>query len=216
MRILSTNVGSARPLGGRSKRSTGIAKVPVDRIEVRPPGPQHGGLGSGALGDFVGNPRYHGGDDKALYAVAGEELDYWARELGRELPPGMFGENLTTEGLDVDGALVGETWAIGDVEVRVTGPRTPCATFAKHMGEPHWVKRFAARGRPGAYLAIERPGVIEPGAEVEVLTRPSHDVDVALALLAFMGDADSAREVLAADLYAGSDRAYLERVAARG
>ena len=104
-----------------------------------------------------------------MYAVAAEELAWWGAELGRELGPGAFGENLTTEGLDVDGALVGERWRVGEtVVLEVTGPRIPCATFAAHLGERGWVKRFAERGRTGAYLAVVVPGEVRVGGRGRV------------------------------------------------
>ncbi len=109
-RIRSVNVGSPRPGIGAKGRVSAIDKRPVGSIEVRDPGPKKGGLGSGVVGDDVVARQHHGGTQQAVYAVAREELDWWGRELGRDLRDGMFGENLTTEGLDVDGALVGERW----------------------------------------------------------------------------------------------------------
>ncbi len=216
-RVQSVNVGSARAIDGGKGRPTGIVKVPGASIEVRDPGPKRGGLGSGVVGDFLGDLRHHGGSDQAVYAFAREELDAWGLELGRELPDGMFGENLTTVGLDVDAALVGERWAVGDtVVLRVTGPRVPCRTFAARMQEPRWVRRFAERGRSGAYLAVEVPGTIRAGDGIRILSRPEHDVDVPASLRAFLGDGAEARRVLAADLYDGADREQLERTAGRG
>lgn len=169
--VLSVNAAELRPVPGMSRRS-GIAKQPVARIEVRDPGPKHGGLGSGVVGDQIGSRKYHGGETQAVYAFAREELDWWERELGRRLPDGMFGENVTTTGLDVDAAPVGERWRVGTALLEVCGPRIPCATFALHMREERWVKRFAARERVGAYLAVVEAGVIEPGDPIEVVERP--------------------------------------------
>ena len=214
--VRSVNVGSARRIAGGKRKPTGIAKAPVAGVEVRDPGPKHGGLGSGVVGDFVGDPRHHGGSGQAVYAFAREELDSWEDVLGRELPDGMFGENLTTAGIDVDAALVGDRWGVGDsVVLEVTGPRVPCRTFAARMQEPHWVRRFAERGRSGAYLAVEVPGTIRAGDGIRVLSRPDHDIDVPTALRAFLGDAAAARRVLAAGLYDGPDRAHLAKVAER-
>lgn len=182
----------------RGRGLTGIGKQPVASAELRAPGPRRGGLGSGLVGDVISNSKYHGGDRQAVYAYAREELDAWEARLARQIPPGLFGENLTTRGLDVDGALIGERWAVGDeVVLEVCGPRVPCATFAARMGERAWVRRFTEVGRSGAYLSIESPGTVRPGDPIEVLSRPEHEVDVALTFLAFMGDLDSAREVLA-------------------
>jgi MOSC domain-containing protein YiiM len=127
---------------------------------------------------------YHGGPDQALYAYADEDAAWWAAELERDVPPGLFGENLRTSGIDVTGARVGERWRIGEgdgaVEVEVTMPRTPCRTFQKRMGLDRWVKRFTKAGMPGAYLRVLTSGrTIGAGDEVTVLSRPSHDVTVA-------------------------------------
>ena len=159
----SVNVGGAR--GGIRRRGgdTAIDKRPVASVQVRDPGPKRGGLGSGVVGDDVVSRKHHGGSRQAVYAVAREELDWWGASLGRELADGMFGENLTTEGIDVDGAVVGERWQVGSALLEVTGPRIPCATFAAWMAEPGWVRRFTERGRTGAYLAVVEPGVVAAG-----------------------------------------------------
>lgn len=146
----------------------------------------------GFVSDQVGNPAVHGGNAQALYAFAGEDYDWWAAELDRELHPGMFGENLTTRGIDVNAALIGEQWRIGSVTVAVSGPRIPCATFAAQMGERGWARRFAARDRPGAYLRVLDPGVIDAGDEIAVLDRPDHDVTVSDSARIHRRDRDEA------------------------
>jgi MOSC domain-containing protein YiiM len=215
-RIRSVNVGAPRRDIGSAGRTTAIDKRPTARIEVRDPGPRDGGLGSGVVGDEVCARRHHGGSRQAVYAVAREELDHWGRELGRELTDGTFGENLTTEGLDVDGALVGERWRVGDVVLEVAGPRVPCANFAAWMGEKGWVRRFVAHGRPGAYLAVVAPGWVEPGQAVEVVSRPDHDITPQRVLRARFGDAAEARRVLGVGVLGDDDRTAVERVLARG
>jgi MOSC domain-containing protein YiiM len=130
----------------------------------------------GVRGDVQANRKHHGGLDKALYAYAQEDAAFWESELGRSLPPGWFGENLRVEGLDVNAALIGERWRIGErVEVEVTMPRTPCATFARWIGgadERGWVKRFAAERRLGPYLRVIRGGSVCAGDDIVVLDRP--------------------------------------------
>ena len=183
---------------------------------LRRPGPKRGGLGSGLEGDYIGDVRHHGGDQQAVYAFAREELDWWGAELGRALPDGQFGENLTTLGLDVDGALVGERWAVGDeVVLEVAGPRIPCATFQHRMGERGWVRRFTRVGRSGAYLSIVEEGLVRAGDEVRVVSRPAHDVTVPVAFRAFTGDLDAARHVLAVGCLDPVDHRDLERSVAR-
>jgi MOSC domain-containing protein YiiM len=187
--VLSVNIArSKEPVPGMRIQS-GIGKQPSEGpVEVREPGPKRGGLGSGLVGDVIASGRHHGGTDQAVYAYARERLDDWAAEVGRELPNGMFGENLTTSDLDVDGARLGEQWQIGSsVVLRVTGPRIPCATFRGRMAEPGWVKRFAAAALPGAYLSVVTGGEIAAGDPIEVVHRPDHDVTVALAFRAMIG-----------------------------
>ena len=141
-RLLSLNLGASEPNPAKKVGVTGIGKKPVEAATLRAPGPKRGGLGSGVVGDFIADVKHHGGDQQAVYAFAREELDAWQERLGRELVDGSFGENLTTSGLDVDGALLGERWAVGDeVVLEVCGPRIPCATFQARMGEKGWVRR---------------------------------------------------------------------------
>jgi MOSC domain-containing protein YiiM len=197
--VLSVNAGSLEQVPGM-RRPSGIHKQPVDRIEVRDPGPKRGGLGSGVVGDAIGSRKHHGGETQAVYAVAREELDWWGEHLGRELGDGMFGENLTTTGLAVDEAEVGEQWRVGETLLEVCGPRVPCATFAKHIAEPRWVKRFTERGLTGAYLAVRDPGEIRPGDAIEVTHRPGHGLTVPMFFRACMGDRELADVFLAAEV----------------
>lgn len=195
--VLSVNAGALAPVAGL-RRPSGIRKHPVDRITVRDPGPKHGGLGSGVVGDEIGSRKHHGGETQAVYAVAREELDWWGRATGRDLADGMFGENLTTSGHEVDDAEIGERWRVGAVLLEVCSPRIPCATFAAHMAEPRWVRRFTERGRTGAYLAVREAGVVERDDPIEVVHRPGHGLTVPMFFRASMGDRDLARVLLEA------------------
>ncbi|MEU6176638.1 MOSC domain-containing protein [Streptomyces coeruleorubidus] len=183
MKLLSVNLGRAKavPYTDNPEGVTGIDKQPVDGpVRVSAPGPKGVG-GSGLAGDAVCKLEHHGGDDQAIYAMAREDLDAWERELDRPLAHGAFGENLTTEGIDVSGARIGERWRVGPaVVLEVTCGRIPCRTFQGHMGEEQWVKRFTRRGAPGAYLRVIEPGEIRAGDPVEIVHRPEHDVTVAL------------------------------------
>ena len=214
--VLSLNVGSPEPNSAKGVPSTGIGKRPVDSAVLRAPGPRHGGLGSGVEGDFIGDVENHGGDQQAVYAFAREELDAWGERLGRALPDGMFGENLTTLGLDVDAGLVGERWAVGDeVLLEVCGPRIPCATFQARMGEPGWVRRFTEVGRTGAYLSVVTGGTVRPGDPIRVVSRPDHAISLPVAFRAFTGDLDAAERVLAAGCLADEDADWLRARIAR-
>jgi MOSC domain-containing protein YiiM len=191
-RLCSVNVGRATPGSGSGRGGpgvTGIDKRPVaGPARISDPGPKGSGA-SGVAGDAVCDLRHHGGTDQAVYAYAREDLDAWQALLGRELGHGAFGENLTTAGLDVTGALIGERWGIGDECVlEVTGPRLPCRTFAAFLAERSWVRRFSERGAPGAYLRVLRPGTVAAGDPIEVLERPRHDVTIGLAFAALNGE----------------------------
>lgn len=181
-RLDSVNIGRPAPNPHKSTGTTGIDKRPQDGpVEVRDPGPKHGGLGSGIVGDFLGDQKHHGGSAQALYAFEREDLDRWMERLERDLPNGFFGENLTTTGLDVNGARLGEIWRLGDtVEAQVTSPRIPCNTFRGWVDEPGWLRTFTLDARPGAYLRILTPGVIAAGDAVTVIHRPDHDITISL------------------------------------
>ncbi|MEU6464551.1 MOSC domain-containing protein [Streptomyces sp. NPDC046976] len=204
MKLLSVNVGQARPAPYTSHPDglTGIDKRPVEGpVMVSAPGPK-GTAGSGLAGDAVCDLKHHGGDDQAVYAFAREDLDDWERELGRTLANGCFGENITTDGLDVSGALIGERWRIGPaVVLQVTSGRIPCRTFQGHLGEPGWVRRFTRKAATGAYLRVIEPGEIRAGDAVEILHRPGHGVTAAMEFRA----STTERELLPRLLAAGDD-----------
>ncbi len=152
--------------------------VGVTAIDKRPvEGPVKVGP-YGLYADVQADREHHGGHEQAVYAYAQEVVDDWATELGRDLPPGVFGENLRTQGVDVDGAELGEHWRIGSALFEVSAPRVPCATFARWIGEPRWVKRFTEKGLTGAYLRVLKPGALAAGDEIDVVSRPGHGVSV--------------------------------------
>ncbi|WP_194905573.1 MOSC domain-containing protein [Catenulispora rubra] len=185
--VVSVNVGSAQPTEHSDADFTGIDKRPVSgpvRITVPEPG------GSGVSGDALCDTRFHGGEAQAVYAYAREDLDVWAATLGRVLDNGVFGENLTTSGLDVTGAVVGERWRIGSVLLEVTAPRIPCRTFAGWLGEQGWIKTFTKRAVPGAYLRVVEEGDVQAGDSVTVLDRPGHGVSIAEAFRALTTERD--------------------------
>ena len=202
--VLSVNVGRLRPNANRrSHRLTGIDKRPFDGpVEVRSPGGRP--AGSGLVGDEIGDHGHHGGDEQAVYAYAREELDWWGRRLGRDLRNGMFGENLTTTGIDVNEAEVGERWLVGDAVLEVASVRIPCNDFKVWMGrcgydERAWVKRFAAVGRPGPYLRVLTEGEVRAGDELTVTHRPGHGVTVSTMFRALMTDHALLPELLRVD-----------------
>jgi MOSC domain-containing protein YiiM len=183
--VLSVNLAVPRRDGAMLRR-TGIDKRPTTGpVLVRAPGDRASGLGSGVAGDAVFDRRHHGGDDQAVYVYAREDLDRWAAELGRELPGGVFGENLTTAGVDVTGALIGERWRIGEeLLLEVSVPRIPCATFGRWMDVPGWVRTFTRAALPGAYLRVLAPGEVRAGDVIELVHQPDHEVTIGLAFRA--------------------------------
>jgi MOSC domain-containing protein YiiM len=188
----SVNIANPRSDANEPATTTGIDKGPVaGPMPVRDPGPKTAGLGSGIVGDMIGDGRHHGGSEQAVYAFAREDLDDWQVRLGRELTNGFFGENLTTRGLDVSGARLGERWRIGDtVELEVTSPRIPCSTFRGWVDEVGWLKTFTQAARPGAYLRVVTPGQVSAGDPIEVVHRPTHDVTIALTFRALTTERD--------------------------
>jgi MOSC domain-containing protein YiiM len=177
----------------------------------------------GLAGDVQCDRANHGGVYAAVYAYADEDAGWWAQELGREITPGLFGENLRTSGINVTGAEIGEHWQIGPpgqgVLLEVTAPRTPCRTFQERMAEPHWVKRFADHNAPGAYLRVLTSGGIAAGDEVRVVHRPGHGVtlgDVAnRAEPGTMSRLLEAAEKFGLDLHPGLRRAAV-KISQRG
>ncbi|HMG62230.1 MAG TPA: MOSC domain-containing protein, partial [Streptosporangiaceae bacterium] len=151
--------------------------------------------------------RFHGGDDQAVYAYSREELDLWAKELGRELPNGVFGENLTTLGLDTTDALIGERWQIGgQVVLEVCATRIPCRTFAGWVEQDSWMKRFTQRALPGAYLRVITPGEIGAGDGITVLSRPDHGVTSGVVFRALTLEPDLLPRLLDVEALAAHQR----------
>lgn len=188
-RIVSVNIGGdkAASWAGLLKR-TAIDKRPVaSAVQVSV---------LGLAGDEQSDKVSHGGPDQAVYAYAREDLDWWQARLGRELRDGMFGENITTEGLDLNNAVIGETWRFGGVVVQVTAPRIPCVVFRNWMDQAGWIKAFREYGRPGPYLRVCQPGMLRAGDPIQLLSRPQDSVTVTGAMEAFyLRDVDVIRRM---------------------
>ncbi len=167
--VISVHVGRPRTVQTRREAvSTAIWKYPVEgRVAVR---------GVNLDGDDQADRSVHGGPDKAVYAYAVEEVRAWETELGRDLGEAAFGQNLTTQGIDVSGALIGERWLIGSTLLEVAQPRLPCFKLGIRIGNPGFVKRFAQASRPGAYLRIVTEGDIGAHDRIEVTDRPDHAI----------------------------------------
>ncbi|ARG59951.1 MOSC domain-containing protein [Mycobacterium kansasii] len=214
--VLSVNVArvGANPDPRALSKVTGIDKAAVtEPVMVRAPGPMHGGLGSGLVGDTIGNPKFHGGDDQAVYAYAREDLDGWESQLQRTLSSGIFGENLTTVGIDVTGARIGDRWHVGTdgLVLEVSAPRTPCRTFSAFLGLSHWIHTFTQAGKPGAYLRVISPGTVRAGDAITIDHRPDHDVTIGLVFRARMSEPELLPQLLVADALSAELLAYARR-----
>jgi MOSC domain-containing protein YiiM len=170
--LVSVNVGKARTVEwyGRDV-TTGIFKEPVE-------GPV--AVNGYLAGDEVSDLRVHGGADKAVYAYASEDYTWWAATMPeRPFPPGLFGENLTTEGIDLAEAVVGEQWQVGSVVLEVRQPRFPCFKLGLKMGDASFKDTFEDARRSGTYFGVVTPGTLEAGDEVVRLSKPDHGLRIA-------------------------------------
>jgi MOSC domain-containing protein YiiM len=170
--VLTVQVGGPKPYTWLGREVvTSIFKDPVaGPVEVR---------GHNLAGDDQSDRKSHGGADKAVYAYAREDLDWWEAELGRPLANGLFGENLTTAGLDLTNAVIGQTWRVGTALLQVTEPRTPCWKLGLKMGDPGFPRRAAASRRPGVLLRILEEGVLQAGDAITPGPPPAHGVTAA-------------------------------------
>jgi len=202
-RVLSVNVGGVREFeyNGRPAASA-IWKSPVDgRVRVR---------GVNLEGDDQADRAVHGGPDKAVYAYAIEDYRWWEEQLGRSLEFGEFGENLTTEGIDVNDARVGEQWKVGTTLFEVSEPRVPCWRFSVRMNDKYFPRRFTEALRPGTYLRILVEGDVASSDEVRVMERPDHDLTVRDVFRIFSRDRDEAERLLSVPQVSASWRTWAE------
>ena len=211
-RVISVNLGLPQPQAWADLGRTSIDKRPVE-------GPVRART-LGLDGDQVSDVKHHGGVDQAVYAFAREDLDWWAAELGAPVRNGQFGENLTTEGIDVNEAEVGEHWAVGTAVVEVASVRIPCNDFKGWMGETGfdttaWVRRFTAVHRPGPYLRVVQEGTVTAGDELRVVRRPGHGVTVSTMFRALTTHRQLLPELLEVDGLVAEAREAAEGYVAR-
>jgi MOSC domain-containing protein YiiM len=200
--VVAVNVGRGKPMPGKSGVSSIDKRTVQGRAAVRQ---------LGVDGDSQSDTANHGGPEQAVYAYAMEDLDDWAGLLGRDLRSGQFGENLSTRGIDVTGALIGETWRIGSTLLQVSRPRFPCVVFQNWLAEPHWVKRFTDDGRPGAYLRVLEEGELGAGDDIVIEDRPDHDVTIGLVFRARTTDRSLIPRMLAATQLPKADYQFAVR-----
>jgi MOSC domain-containing protein YiiM len=211
--VESLNVGLPRTVEVNGHAVlTAIWKTPVEeRVALR---------GVNLQGDDQADRSVHGGPDKAVYAYAAEDIEWWEGELGTPLGSAPFGENLTVRGLAVSEAVIGERWAVADALLEVAQPRLPCFKLGLRMGDPRFPKRFAAAVRPGAYLRVVREGDIGSGDRIDVVHVPAHGVTSELVSRALLGESHLLPTALVAPELPADLRAWMqqraERAATRG
>lgn len=161
MNLMSVNIGQERTLQRKDHiEKTGIFKFSTDKpVRVTK---------LGLEGDVIISKKHHGGPDQALYVYGGADYAWWSRELGKEISPGTFGDNLTITDLESAQFNIGDYLHMDDVILQVTAPRIPCGTFATRMNDPYWVKRFRYAERPGLYCRVIREGFVKTGDSVSV------------------------------------------------
>ena len=207
-RILSINVTSVVHQGEwtGSEGRTGIDKRSVaGPIEFK---------NDGVVGDRVIDTNVHGGYDQAVYAYAREDALWWEKEINEEIPAGRFGENLTTEGIDVNAAHIGEQWKIGSVILEVSQPRIPCRVFAGFWKRATLIKDFTQAGRPGAYFRIIQEGTAQAGDAIEVIFKPDHAVSIGDLFSAKSGERSKIHEIKVVPQLSNGFKEWAEKIAA--
>lgn len=171
MKLLSVNIGAARSMSeAKVNGRTGIYKDPCES-------PVYIGV-QGLTGDAVCDTKNHGGPDQAVYLYGAPDYAWWAAELGAELEPGTFGENLTIAGLESARVWVGDRLRVGEVLLEVTAPRIPCHILARRMEDAQFVTKFRAAERPGAYCRVLQAGYVQAGQAVEYVAAANPIVSV--------------------------------------
>jgi MOSC domain-containing protein YiiM len=204
-KVLSINVGTVREFeySGRPAKSAIWKSPAVGRIAAR---------GVNLDGDDQADRKAHGGPDKAVYAYAVEDVRWWAQEIGRSLAHGDLGENLTTEGIEVNNALVGERWEIGTTVLEVSEPRIPCWRLGVRMNDKMFPRRFTEALRPGAYLRIVVEGDVGAGDEIRVVERPDHDLTIRDVFRIYTRDRAEAERLLAVPRMSESWRRWADNL----
>ena len=207
-RVLSINITSVVHQGEwtGSEGRTGIDKRSVTgAIEFK---------NDGVVGDRIIDTNAHGGYDQAVYAYAREDAQWWEREINEEIPAGRFGENLTTEGIDVNAAIIGEQWKIGSVILEVSQPRIPCRVFAGFWKRATLIKDFTQAGRPGTYLRIIQEGTAQAGDLIEVIFKPDHTISISDLFAAKSGERSKINEIKDVTFLSTEFKEWSQKIAA--
>ena len=171
--VQSVNVGLPREVAWKGRTVvTGIFKEPVaGRIAIRR---------FNLEGDRQADLTVYGGPEKAVYAYPAEYYAFWREQFPEmELPWGMFGENLTIEGLLDESVHIGDRFEVGSAHLMVTQPRLPCYKLGLKFGRDDILKRFLQSGLTGFYFAVLKEGEVASGDRIRLLHRDEHQVKVA-------------------------------------
>ncbi len=170
MKLVSVNIGREHENKAKSIGKTGIYKLPVPgAVQI---------TSQGLGGDLICDTKHHGGPDQAVYIYGMKDYEWWSGELGQELAPGTFGENLTVSELESAGFSIGDRLRVGSVILEVTAPRGPCVTLAARMGDPGFVKRFRLAVRPGLYCRVIQEGGVQSGDPVTFEPYPGETITI--------------------------------------
>lgn len=206
--MLSVNVGRPRDVvrnGRPAKTAIWKASVP-GRIAA---------TGVNLDGDDQADRMAHGGPDKAIYAYASEDYTWWREHLAHPVDHAAFGENLTTAGIDVTGAVIGERWHIGSTLLEVSEPRVPCWRLNLRMDDSRFIKRFVAAGRPGGYLRIITEGDIGAQDAIEIVAVPAHGLTIGDVGRIYHHDRGEAHRLLEVDDLSDAWRGWARRAVDR-
>lgn len=204
-KILSVNVGKPKHFDykGRQAKSA-IWKSPVSgKIFAR---------GINLDGDDQADREAHGGFDKAVYAYAREDAEWWEKEIGRPIEYGEFGENLTTTGIEVNDALIGERWQIGNVLLEVSEPRIPCWRLGVRMQDKSFPKKFTQALRPGPYFRIVQEGELSAGNAITIVEKPNHDLTLRDVFRIYTKNHDEAERILAVEQMSSDWKRWAENM----
>ena len=192
-KLVSINVGTPREFEYKGRTAiSAIWKSPVSgRIAAK---------GVNLEGDDQADREAHGGFDKAIYTYAMEDLQWWEQQIEQNIEHGQFGENFTTLGVDVNGALVGERWEIGSTILEVSEPRIPCWRFGVRMNDKTFPKKFTQALRPGSYLRIIKEGDVGIGDEIKVVEKPNHNLSIQDVFRIYTKDRHEATRILDTEL----------------
>ncbi len=191
-KLLTISIGTPREFEYKGRTAiSAIWKSPVQgRISAQ---------GVNLEEDDQADREAHGGFDKAIYAYASEDLQWWEQQIEQKIEHGQFGENFTTQELDVSNALVGERWVVGSTIVEVSEPRIPCWRFGVRMNDNTFPKKFTQALRPGTYLRIIKEGDVGADDEIKVVEKPEHNLSVQDVFRIYTKDRHEAERLLNAD-----------------